>query len=416
MESIKMNANKKTVSPYNIVSGRIVKKYQNILRKIKSGKELAFDKQESEKLPVLTYKEVNNVFSKVDVDAINSDMDTTNDANELCVEKQSTNTADKIDNDGCIRNNCDTSIDASISDQGESDRNGVCKENNLIIDIESDSEDDDDDCVITGITHLSNSEDSTASTSSSNGDSFFFNLLKPIKTEKNNVSANEKKDDNESMVKELIDNNDIIIVDEEEEEQGNDDALKDLLADFEKEGDDVLTASTTNIKVDLGINNLYFCYDNGIFCIGEYNPKRGGNAHEIKRGSRYVELELPVVYELLKKLHIVDIDMEILRKKLITSKKYNLGGGWYLSLSHPWQCVHVRRWEARNNADYPSKPCEGFSFKFPEYVRFQEVAMQMNDFVEPLRTHIPCYERHNDQFSEIYCKQCNPFSVFIKTK
>ena len=169
MESIKMNANKKTVSPYNIASGRIVKKYQNILRKIKSGKEIAFNKQESEKLPELTYKEVNSIFSKVDDGAINSAMDTTNDASELCVEKQTTNTAGKIDNDGYMRNSRDTSIDAVISEQGESDRNGVCKENNLIIDIESDSEDDDD-CVITGVTHLSNSEDSTASTSSSNGD------------------------------------------------------------------------------------------------------------------------------------------------------------------------------------------------------------------------------------------------------
>ena len=82
---------------------------------------------------------------------------------------------------------------------------------------------------------------------------------------------------------------DIIIIDEE---KGNDDALKDLLADFENEGDDDLAISTTNIKVDLGMNNLYFCYDDGVFCIGEYNPKRGGNSHEIIRSSRYAELEL----------------------------------------------------------------------------------------------------------------------------
>ena len=133
------------------------------------------------------------------------------------------------------------------------------------------------------------------------------------------------------------------------------------------------------------MNNLYFCYDDGVFCIGEYNPKRGGNSHEIIRSSRYAELELPVVFELLNKLHIVDIDMERMGKKQIISKRYDLGGGWYLSLSHPWQCVHIRRWEARNNADYPSKPCKGISLKFFEYRRFQEVAMQMNDFVELLR-------------------------------
>ena len=124
------------------------------------------------------------------------------------------------------------------------------------------------------------------------------------------------------------------------------------------------------------------------------------------------------MFELLKKLHIVDIDMERIGKKQIISKRYDIGGGWYLSLSlsHPWQCVHIRRWEVRNNVDYPSKPCEGISLKFFEYRKFQEVAMQMNDFVDLLRTHVPCYTRHNEQFSEICWKQCNPFPVFVKTK
>lgn len=38
--------------------------------------------------------------------------------------------------------------------------------------------------------------------------------------------------------------------------------------------------------------------------------KRDGNSHEIVRGARYVELELAVIFELLKKLHAVDIDMK----------------------------------------------------------------------------------------------------------
>ena len=80
-----------------------------------------------------------------------------------------------------------------------------------------------------------------------------------------------------------------------------------------------------NIKADhqyqSGFRNeqFYFCYDDGVFCIGEYNPKRGGNSHEIIRSSRYAELELPVVFELLNKLHIVDIDMERIGKKQIIS-------------------------------------------------------------------------------------------------
>ena len=165
------------------------------------------------------------------------------------------------------------------------------------------------------------------------------------------------------------------------------------------------------------MNNIYFCFDNGVYSIGEFYPKRGGNSHELVAGGRYIELDIAVVHELLKKLHIVDEDMERMRKKQIIKKKYDLGAGWYLCLSHPWQCVHVRKWEAVNGGDYPAKATtEGFAFKFFEYRRFQEVAMQMRDFIPALREYTPCYERHNNDFSDIFCSYCNPYALYVKTK
>ena len=78
-------------------------------------------------------------------------------------------------------------------------------------------------------------------------------------------------------------------------------------------------------------------------------------------------MDIGVVHELLKKPHIVEGDMERMRKKQIISQKYDLGAGWYLSLGHPWQCVHIRKWEAVNGGDYPAKTTtDEISFKFFE--------------------------------------------------
>lgn len=178
--------------------------------------------------------------------------------------------------------------------------------------------------------------------------------------------------------------------------------------------DDDLAYSLDNLKIEIGINNLYFCYINKKFSIRDFYKSNDGG-HELIQGNRGCELSINVVYELLNKLHYVDIDMERFRKGQVVSEMYKLGEGWYLTVTHPFPLVHIRKFETKGYSDKPSIPTkDGIAFNFFEYVKFQEVAESMKGLVPELYSFEPCYKTHK-RYEELKCKFCNAFAKYIKT-
>ena len=108
--------------------------------------------------------------------------------------------------------------------------------------------------------------------------------------------------------------------------------------------DDDLEFSTTNMKVDIGVSNLYFCHIDNKFSIREYT-KTKPDSHELVAGKRGCNLDIAVVYELITKLHVADLDMENFRKNYEVDVKHSLGGGWFIAINNPFPLVHIRKFE-----------------------------------------------------------------------
>lgn len=184
--------------------------------------------------------------------------------------------------------------------------------------------------------------------------------------------------------------------------------------DWFNEGVD-FSVPSDSVKLELGINNLFFTYMDNKFCIGQYFQKNGKGV--LVRGERGVELDISVVFELLKNKNALNLELEKMRKGERVDRKVDLGMGWYLSVSSPYTVVHIRKWESNNYRDYPTIATgNGIALKFHEFRKFQDCADQMKDFVPCLFYFVPCYDSHDDIFPKIYCKFCNPYAVFVKTR
>lgn len=88
--------------------------------------------------------------------------------------------------------------------------------------------------------------------------------------------------------------------------------------------DDDLAYSLDNLKIEVGVSNLYFKKINNInkkFSIVDfYKPNEVG--HKIVEGNRGCVLSIKVVYELLNELHYVNVDMERYRKRQVVSDSF----------------------------------------------------------------------------------------------
>ena len=93
-----------------------------------------------------------------------------------------------------------------------------------------------------------------------------------------------------------------------------------------------------------------------------------------------------------------------------SSYSRHLGGNWYVSVTHGYRCVNIRRfWKPEGEEDLRATR-DGIALKFQQWEKLMGALDDVESYVPELRDAIPCMMRddHMNQMGALRCSECNP--------